>query len=785
MGVRHTSRMLIRRFTCFTLVALALSSACGGGGSANDPGTGGSGGGSAATGGSSNGGELPFEDPGADAPALELPAAVTDAVNAIAGAPTLTDAIAATQAALAQGGVSTVDGSTVLTPGSAPAATAYVPSLFIADMALEAWKRKDVATLTATQLGQMFADFGMPVPDGKTSGQVVLEALAAWTNAALAKPDEPAAFAILFIAASNQLQSPRANLSLTTQDPDLVRFSLLDLELLSAAIDRVSTSDPKPVAGPGSCSVLTDTYGQWEGTIKTGTGAASDFLLDHFLEHVGGKATSAAIGGALSVIKLATKVWKMAQVVRYGTMLLTLDTASPTKKPRPSAAKKFGALTATAGVDAKSYDEFQKWNSAQGQSTLNEINTCLDYLGMPTKTDITDVAKDASNWRVSWEITKGGGTEVLFKEGQDFKILSRLENPLSAASATEAKNTVEFEILPQLADIDQGKERTRHAVFSAQLRRGSSPGLDTLWGAGAGGGQIGAASTFAGVLGVAASMAEISGNWALEVASPKRFVTQALIEVEPKGWVGTITITESGEGKKRFDSGTIPIDGVWSATTAKFRYETRMTLGGTQAVSGDPFNSDAVGHAAAHCMIDVDDSSGGSNCGEGCPTAIPPGPLSRLRTHTVGNWQVSEDLGGQASVLLLAYPESIFGQVKDQLPPEIQAKIGTWELMIIPLSCGDHSALSATEQVNVQLISPNYITKTTNSVEQVPVTQFWTGPYPPNGDFQLVISGKLDESKSQQQIQASFPLSRTSTLTGFDDPIKSVGSIDVNLRLVN
>lgn len=94
---------------------------------------------------------------------------------------------------------------------------------------------------------------------------------------------------------------------------------------------------------------MTSTWGQWEGTIKTGTGAGSDLLVGEFLSGVAGDAGAAAIGAALNVVKLATKVWKMAQMVRYGTLFVTIDTENPTKKPRPSAAKKYGSVTATAG----------------------------------------------------------------------------------------------------------------------------------------------------------------------------------------------------------------------------------------------------------------------------------------------------------------------------------------------------------------------------------------------------------------------------------------------------
>lgn len=361
----------------------ALAASCGDSGSSGGTGAGGSGAtgasggaaaaaGTGATGGNSD--ELPWEDPAGDAPLLDLPASATDAAKSIVNAPTLAQAIAAVQAVLKKGGVGVVDKDLVIATGDAPAATAHVQLVTLGDISVEAWKRRNVATLTATELGHLFAQAGMTVPDGKTSGQVVIEALAVWTQAALAKPSDPTAFAVLFIAANNQLQSPRANLSVVDQDPDLVRFSLLDLELLSAAFDRIATSDPKPVAGAtGPCSIASSSYGQWDQVIKIGTNEAADHVVGKAIEKVGGSAAG-GISKGLSVVKIGTKLWKFAQLMRYGTLELTIDSDDPTDKPLPSDATKLGKVTAHGGVDKQAYDELAKWKGTQ--AAIDEINAC-------------------------------------------------------------------------------------------------------------------------------------------------------------------------------------------------------------------------------------------------------------------------------------------------------------------------------------------------------------------------------------------------------------------------
>lgn len=774
----------------------ATAASCGGGGSSGG-GAGGVGatgatgamGGAAAVGGTGatggNPDELPWEDPAGDAPLLDLPSSATDAANSIVDAPTLAQAIAAVQAVLKKGGVGVVDKDSVVSSGDAPAATAHVQLVTLGDISVEAWKRRNVATLTATEMGYLFAQAGMTVPDGKTSGQVVVEALAAWTQAALAKPDDPTAFAVLFIAANNQLQSPRANLSLVDQDPDLVRFSLLDLELFSAAFDRIATSDPAPVAGAtGPCSIASSSYGQWDQVIKIGTNEAADHVVGKAIEKVGGSAAG-GISKGLSVVKIGTKLWKFAQLMRYGTLELTLDSEDPTDKPLPSDATKLGKVTAHGGVDKQAYDELAKWKGTQ--DAINEINACLEYLGLPTKTDISDVAKDAGNWRVSWSIEKGSGTEVLFKRGQEFKILSRLENPLTQVSPTEATNTVEFEIMPQLSSVKEGTKRTRHAVFSGQLRRGKVPEADTLWGAGKDGLASGKVADglvrMSNLLGVAGSLVDIGGNWILEAASPKRFVTQTLLETVPKGWVGTIDIEEKGDGTERTDFPTPPISGGWTTRTAKLRFHSRLTLGGSVPLGPNFENEQGVGSTAADCSVHLVTDDASSYCFEACPSTIPPGPMEQTKTQLTGNWGAAGTLGQDAVVQVLTYPEAVYGPIKNSLPPEIQKKIGTYEILIIPSSCGVGSALSSMTRVNVSQIGNTYTTAPTYEASEIPISGGFS-ELPPDNGTAVTLSGPLPTTNDPATITNSYQGPRKRKTPTTDLEINTTLTVKVNLRRV-
>jgi len=772
------------RFITFGVLLVACTLAACGSGSSSGSGAGGQGGGTAGSSGASGSGadtsagnadEMPFEDPGADAPALDLPEDVTQLAESIVAATTLDEAIAATQTALNKGGLSTMRDGVVVSEGAAPSASAFVPTVLLADLALEARARRDTATLSGSELARMLGDFGWPVAEGKSPAQSFMDFLAAWTNDARQNPSDPMSFAILFIAANNQLQSPRANLSLSSQDLDLVRFSTLELELLSAAFDRVAT----PVASSPTlrdadpCLAFKKSLGVWDTVgdlaLVKATAAFTELSVEGF-------------GTAVKSVKVGTKIWKFMQYMRYGTLNLTIDSESPTRKPRKSAAVKIGEVTAHAGVDQKVYDDYQKWVTKEGQQTIGAIDNCLQSMGLPTKTDINDVAKDAANWRVSWSIEKGSGTEVLFAQGQDFKYSSRLENQLTKVSDTEAKNTVKFEILPQLSDLDKGTERKRHAVFSAQLRRGKAPGFDTAWGVGKTGVKAAAESTIGVALGVASTAVDIAGNWMLEVASPKRYVTQELIEIVPKGWVGTMVIREVGEGHDEYEGpGTLR---VWSSWSGRVLYETTVTMGGSEKLSDSVVsNAEGIGLAVSKCTADYEAGSGADNTCEGCGT----GPVSRQLIRTTAYSGRKIPLGEEGAIVVLsAFPEELYGAIKDQFPPEFQAKIGTWELFLIIPSCGPDTGLTSSFTTTVTFQNPNWVAVDDGpTIEQFPTDHAWFGPFPPYGEPQLLFSGPIEANKDPSVIRIAGVYPRTATIPGTSETVDTWLSVDINLRRVD
>lgn len=748
-----------------------------GSGAGRPGGSGGSGGDGAVT-----SGEATWEDPGADSSELALPADVVDTANAIVNAQNLDGAVAAVNAALAKGGLSVIDTGTVISEGAAPKASGYVDLGVVADLALEARQRKQTGTLTGTELGALLSDIGWTVPVGKTPGQTLMELLAGWTNAALAAPDDPASFPILFIAANNQLQTPRANLSLATQNPDTVRFSLLDLEMFLGAFDRVTVS-PETIGGMiGPCARLKSTLGKADKPGQIVLGMGSSAVMENTVQTIFEGNSGKTFSSGLSDLKLLAKIAKFAQYMRYGQITAVIDTENPTRKPLPSQGTKPGKVTAHTGVDTKTYDEYQAWLGQYGAKALMDVNACFAYLGLPQKTDIADVAKDIPNWRVAWTIEAGGGTQVTYAEGQDYKVASRRENPVTPVSATEAISSIDFAILPQLAEIENGTERKWSAVFSAELRRGKMPDAGTLWGGGKAGFKAGQNPNLNGEINITGPLVDIFGNWLLEVAGPKAYARQELIEIIPRGWVGTILLTEEGRGNDETMAGMHP-HASWSGWSANVKYQSRLDVGTTDPTTVDEKGGFGMGRAVADCAYEYKQWHGLDECYEGCPSTVPPA-VSHGDRHATANWGIAGKYPGGppgliAHVAVVAYDEATFGPIKDKLPASIRDKIGTYELTVAMPDCGRHEGTDITfEYVYDEPPIPPL-------VETFVVEQEWLAPFPPMKDQAppntLTYTGKLEGD--QMQIELDLEMPRKVRIEQTYD-IDSVLRFQVNLKRV-
>src|SRR5437870_11218027 len=92
--------------------------------------------------------------------------------------------VAASEQALARGGIAVMDVGVVYVPAVAPAATRQVWLGEAMALTLEARRRATMGTMTVAELGKMLADFGWPFPPERTPGEHLVVFLSAWVQQA-------------------------------------------------------------------------------------------------------------------------------------------------------------------------------------------------------------------------------------------------------------------------------------------------------------------------------------------------------------------------------------------------------------------------------------------------------------------------------------------------------------------------------------------------------------------------------------------------------------------------
>lgn len=496
-----------------------------------------------------------IEDGLSPSKALTIPGRASAMAAAILDASDFNAAYAAVLDALAEGGIATGYNGTVTHDAVAPATTMTMWPINAIDLTLEASSRKTMYTQSLAEFATMLGDYGFPYPDGVAPSAFWVKFLADWYNEAAKDPEAKDSFAVLFIAAMNNQQIPRANIATGTENPSLIRLSVLEMDLLTAAFERSITianvealRDRKlRQQSQTPCADLVQSLGV---VGQAGNVVAQELTgqgIEAALKSWFSEGTSAAAGTVISALGIAAKINKVVQQMRHGYIKVALDGPTTVRKPLKSQSEKPASLTATAGVDAEALAQAEaESGGTENSEQLVKARDCMSALGIPTPADIREVANDANNWRVQFSIIQGGGSQVLWKRGEQWDIVSRYEKKLVRASESTAKATANFDILQQATDATVGKERERKAVFKVKLHRGSAPDLGTAWGAGKAGFAGAGANTVAAALGISDVLVDIVGKWILESASPTAQVTQNLIEIQPTGLVGTVEWTIEG-----------------------------------------------------------------------------------------------------------------------------------------------------------------------------------------------------------------------------------------------
>ncbi len=391
------------------------------------------------------------------------PPNVTQLVEAITKGTSPEVVVGATKSVLQAGGIPTAANDT---KAAQPNANWYVDSSLALNMALEARGRAYSGRYTVAELAQLWKGLGFPFPANLDVGLQLLQFLQLWVTDAKTKPTNPNSFAPLFIEAMIAQQIPSVNLTAPNTQPEDVRLSLLETELMFAALDRVY--QPKKVTltlfknqvGADNCAELKKTMSKLGG--KMGEDAFNKGV--DFVKETLPNAALTKLGLTPSEIKdfntfkkffgrvsQAMNLMKFVQMYSANQAVMSVEGEQPVRKPYPSEARKLVPVNATVGIPEKDWQAYQKVN---GSSEFQTAKGCLGLLGVPLPPDLKDIAdniaENAEKWRVYWEIVRGAPEHVEIRRDVNNFNASMAGNPfgmkLVKKTETSASATLKLDV---------------------------------------------------------------------------------------------------------------------------------------------------------------------------------------------------------------------------------------------------------------------------------------------------------------------------------------------------
>lgn len=172
----------------------------------------------------------------------------------IAGARSIRGAVIATEEVLARGGLTTRDGRRVYRRALRPWAPLTVSRLETTHLAMQArYRRRSGGRISLSRYARMWRDFGMFRVRSRRRANVRLRRfLRIWVRRARRRPRHPLSFTPLFLEEMARRQQPSIRLRSGRYSTSAYQLTLLELELLAGAIERVAkrraTRRPPPRA---------------------------------------------------------------------------------------------------------------------------------------------------------------------------------------------------------------------------------------------------------------------------------------------------------------------------------------------------------------------------------------------------------------------------------------------------------------------------------------------------------------------------------------------------------
>ena len=375
------------------------------------------------------------------------------------------------------------------------------------------------------------------------AGEHLMRMLAEWVRGAAENPEDPRNFTPLFLAEMARLQDPPVDIAAPAhrriaRNPGLsidlrggprahlLRFTLLEIQLMAAAFYRGTPEAPRAWAIPSfgietvvsaqePCSEFKKTLGKLNAVLAEGTMAvAADQVgaaLERAVEGVTGQGDN--FGKAMSAMGMAAKIGKLLSFYNNNQVTVAVSAASTHKPPE---GPPLVTYTATAGISEEDWKEIENAMKGEDAKSDREWRDCFNHLGLPTRPDLADLAKEAEDWLVEWRITEGSPPHAYFSlKNNNFYLPGRRAMKLVRSGPYSASAKFVVDILPESQQT--GKIVSAYVTAEASVDAAGMPSLGTIIGALKGG------------FGLADALLELCAGWYQFMNMPRAYGT---IEVQ-------------------------------------------------------------------------------------------------------------------------------------------------------------------------------------------------------------------------------------------------------------
>ena len=492
--------------------------------------------------------------------AAAKPTPIPALVDRITG-PDLHRAAAATQEVLARAGVATREGKRTYRKAAAPAASSTATRYEELNLALDARDQAYGGRVNLASFGQTLAAMKAFKLRGRLPGMALRDFMTTWVRGAAKRPGRVESFAPLLLAEMARRQQPPLDLAAGAYDPATLRFSLLEMDVITAALDRwpAGARHPrkggKPKAraadapGPANCSEaikeyigkVVPGYDQIESSaISAIGGEAIAAALAALITNKNGadpanvfKSNKGAIANALSVLNTLMRIQKL--VALYAGVDIKVKVPTPSiEKPEaqqnyPAGAAQYGdgVFEAEVGLSPEAEKAYRNEVDSLGaafRQMRKAINDCAGAVGLPVPSFADDVAEDLKNFKVKWTLTASSDVaNYEFKKTQWFAPGGRI-GALTPVDDTHAKHVFHVDIPTQPRwkyAPDRFHQVGENAYAKAELLTAQPPELGTL------------ISAVSGPPGLVDAIVQLSLGWFQSLATPSATNQLLVTEHQP------------------------------------------------------------------------------------------------------------------------------------------------------------------------------------------------------------------------------------------------------------